>query len=356
MKAIVLFFGFFAFFVLFIFFSKELGNGVRQGISLCGELVIPALFVFLCFCEWVCLSQSIQSVSFVLQPLFRFVLGKGFTGNIPLLLCLIGGYPMGASSLAIMRKNNIVSSDSVKQLALWIFCPSPSFVITGVGQGMLGSLRAGLILWCCCVVSCFVSGFVICRFWGKNRKEPHLDLNGNLHSTNCFSVAIGSATEKMLVICATVVLIAGVLSVVSVLPLPAGFQSILYLFTEVTNGCTYLVGKGGSLAELGGVLMFGGIATHLQCRMLLGEDAPPYKLYFLVRICQTLLCYGLVWLFCSWFPNVVQTISVGKFPTVGSVSVLPTVGLLATCCVFLCSVSQKPLNRRKYCEKSGIYS
>ena len=355
-KTILMFLVILGFSFLLFFFSNELGQGVRQGLSLCGELVIPALFVFLCFCEWACLSHSIQNVANVLQPLFRLLFGKEFSCGAPFLLCLIGGYPMGASALAIMRKNNLISNTCAKQHALWIFCPSPSFVIVGVGQGMLGSFRVGLILWGSCVISCLLTGCVFSRFFIEKKTEPFLGVNANTDFFACFPTAIGSATEKMLVICATVVLFAGVLSVVSVLPLPAVFRSCLQLFTEVTNGCNVLVEKGGSLAEIGAILMFGGIATHLQCQMLLGKEAPPYNIYCFVRISQAVLCYGIISLFGVFLPNAVQTFSVGNVPTANGLSVLPSVWLLGTCCVFLCSIYQMPIYRRNYREKPRIYS
>ena len=336
-------------------FSQKLGEGVRQGLSLCGELVIPSLFVFLCFCEWACGSGKIQRVSSVLQRLFRFLFGKGFCGSTPLLLCLIGGYPMGASALAVLHQKQMMGKDLVKRLSLWIFCPSPAFVITGVGQGMLGSLKAGVVLWCGCVVSCLLTGMVICRFpMGLHNDSCRTFFNTEAQSP--LVNAVGSATEKMLVICGTVILVGGILSLVNGLPIPYQMKQGFHLFLEVTNGCSYLSAKGGSLAELGSVLMFGGIGTHLQCKMLLGGNFPPYKVYVTVRICQTVITYLLITLFCFCFPQVAQTLSLGITPTVGTVSVLPSVGLLATCFVFLCSLHQKPIFRRNHCEKSGICS
>ncbi len=340
---------------LFVF-SQEMGQGVRYGISLCGELVIPALFVFLCFCEWACLSGTFQRVSVVFNPLFHLLFGKNFRGSVPLLLCLVGGYPMGASALSVAKKTANLSDKSINKLALWIFCPSPSFVIIGVGQGMLNSFQAGIVLWLGCVLSCLLTGCVICRVTFGNQTQTASQIYREEPLSNALAIAVDSATRKMLAICGTVILVGGIASVVSVLPFLSTVQTIFRLFLEVTNGCSYLAEKGGSLAEFGAVLMFGGIGTHLQCRMLLGNDAPTYKTYFLVRVIQTVLCYGMITLFGLWFPNTVQTLSNGGAPAIGTVSVLPSVGLLATCCVFLCSMNENPFIRRKYSEKSGIYS
>ncbi len=336
-------------------FSKELGQGVRKGISLCGELVVPSLFVFLCFSEWMCYSENVQKVSFLLQPMFRLIFGKEFQGGVPLLLCLIGGYPMGASALSILYKRGSISYAQVKNWSLWIFSPSPAFVITGVGKGMLGSLKIGTLLWCACVVSCLLTGVIICRFPLRQNNQMR-QTSGNNFSVNTTVNAVSSATEKMLIICGTVILVAGILSAVNGLQIPGFAKRATHLFLEVTNGCTYLLEKGGSLPEFVAVLMFGGIGTHLQCRMLLGGAFPAYKVYVVVRFCQAFLAYGFVALFCLCFPQTIQTMSLGTAPTMGTVSVLPSVGLLATCFVFLCSLHQKPLFRRNHCEKSRLCS
>ncbi len=338
------------------FYSQSIGEGIRSGLSLCGELVIPSLFVFLCLCEWVSLSGIGMGVVKVFKPVFRLFLGRFYQGGTALFLCLLGGYPMGASSLVSLKNNGRLSLAEIRRLALWIFCPSPAFVVIGVGQGMLGSFRTGLILWVSCVASCLLTGAVISRFPVKEMPIS-LTYDKQIRENNGSIVqAVSSATEKMLHICGMVILVAGVLGCLSALPLPDPVKSCFTMFLEVTNGSRFLAFNGGSLPQMGAVLMFGGIGTHLQCKGLLKEACPSYLCYFFVRILQALLCYGLLCFICYQFPQVVPTFSVGNVPVPSPISVLPSVGLMGTCCVFLCSLHQKPFFRSDHREKSRIYS
>ena len=333
-----------------LLFSQGVSDGIIKGITLCGGLLIPTLFVFLCFCEWGCLSGTFQKVFSIFNPFFRLLLGRFYQGGTALLLCFLGGYPMGASALKNLEEKGCLSEKQIKLLSLWVFCPSPSFAITGVGMGMLGSLKAGVLLWGGCALSCVLTGFVLCRIV-KVEEEKGRIIGDSFSLSDSFVAAVSNGVEKMLQICGVVILVAGILGGISVMPLPSVVQKSAELFLEVTNAASYLTQNSGSMAQIGAVLMFGGIGTHLQCKMLLGSSALSYPIYLLVRIIQTALCYFICNIFCKLFPWAVPTLSNGRIPTVGSFSIMPSLWLIGTCFVFLCSVHQMSFGRREKNEK-----
>ena len=338
--------------VLITFYSREIGSGVQKGIALCGELVVPSLFVFFCFCEWVSLSGIGKAVSFFFAPLYRLLMGDLAKGGISLFLCLLGGYPMGASSLA---SSDFLTSQERKRLALWIFCPSPAFVIVGVGQGMLRSAKTGVILWSACVISCLCSGCILSRIPLAKETDVRFSFV-SIYKTVSLVEAVSSATIKMLQICGLVIFFSALWSCYDLLPFPNWLKCYISGFGEVTSGCQYVIKNGASLPQIGAVLMFGGVAVHFQCRGLLKENSPRYIHFILVRLVQTLFCYGLLWLYSYFFPQTVSAMAFGGTPTVGQVSILPCVALLGTCGVFLCSLHQMKQFRSCQYEKSGIRS
>lgn len=341
--------------VLLTVYSGGISTGVKQGMALCVELLIPSLFVFLCFSQWLCLTEGAVMISEFLSPLFRLLFGKFWQGGMPFLLCLLGGYPMGVSSLMILEEKGKISRQQAERLSFWIFCPSPAFAMIGVGLGMFGSLWIGFVLWFGCVFSCLLTGIVFCRVPLNHSDHTYHEIKKE-QTGDSFVMAITLAIEKMLLICGTVIVVGGMLGFLEMLPFPAILKTAFHMFLEVTNGCVYLSKNGGSLAQIGAVLMFGGISSHFQCKMLLGNRPFHYRKFYICRIIQTILCYSLLTAFSILFPEAIATISLGGPPVMGTMSILPSVGLLATCLIFLCTIYQKPQFRRECYEKPRICS
>lgn len=345
--------------IAFMICSGAVRAGAAHGLMLCASVVIPSLFAFLCLCEWISLSGSAAVLTRLLRPLLRWLMGPAWQGGMALLLCLLGGYPMGATALARLKEQGSITQQQTKGLSLWIFCPSPAFVITGVGQGMIGSLQAGLLLWSSCVLSVLLTGGVVCRVLRRFR-EPAVarptEERTFPHGAQAFVEAVAAASYKMLLICGTVVLFGGIRGLLDRLPLPAAAKVWVAAMGEVTTGCAVGSGAGLSLPLLGAVISFGGICTHMQCKAILGDLLPRYDSYLLMRLLQSGLTFLLLSLLCHCFPDAVPVMSSGVTPVGRAVSLLPSAALLLTCVVFLSSLNLGLEKRRKNHEESGIYS
>ena len=144
-KALFLTVGFFLVGIGLMFFAGQLQQGVREGLSLCARVVIPALFVYLCLCYWLTETQGLSCITRLLRPLFRVLLGNSWQGGAALLMAVMGGYPMGAAVLKRLYDSSALSARQVRRLSLGLFCPSPAFAVSAVGVGLLSSPLAGLL-------------------------------------------------------------------------------------------------------------------------------------------------------------------------------------------------------------------
>lgn len=260
---------------------------------------------------------------------------------------------MGASALAGLHDQGVIDQKQTRWLSGWLFCPSPVFVMVGVGQGMLGSLTTGVMLWLCCLASMLLTLRLACFAVGVC--SPMTLPPG---STAGFVQGVANASGTVITLCGMVALFSGVNQVLCASPLPDVISHICAALGEVTAGCAHVIGRGGSLPAVGFVLMFGGVCTHLQCKLFLGEGMMAYPCYFAIRLVQSALCCALVGLVVTLFPQVVPTFSNSSVTSVQQQSLLPGIGLLLTCVVFLCSL-QEPMgliNRKvKHDEKQGLY-
>ena len=82
-----------------LFYGAEAAEGIRQGIRLCLSSVIPSLYLFLVFADFLALTDG-GTILFRPFGLLGGLFGVP-KGAVPvILLSLIGGYPVGAKMLA----------------------------------------------------------------------------------------------------------------------------------------------------------------------------------------------------------------------------------------------------------------
>jgi hypothetical protein len=352
-KDILAVLGFVIAFAGLILCSQTVKDGAFKGITLCLQVVIPSLFVFMCVSQWFTLSGGAVLLSRMLSPLFRLFLGSAYQGGSGLLLCLLGGYPMGAATLVGLKDQKVLTAVQIKGLALLFFAPSPAFVITAVGQGMLHSVEAGLLLYAGCTLSVLLMSMVGSRWIKSEKMVEKSKPNASIHVADTFVISVSFATEKMITLCAMVVVFSTLSALVNRISLPTPFSLAFSGIGEVTLGCQELCGR-VPLWVLSMVLSFGGVCTHMQVKGILGEDMPPYGQYLAVRVLGAVLSggitKGLLWL----FPQAIPTLSTGRVTMNDHFSPLASVALLITCVVFLNSF-QIFMEKRKDCyEKSGI--
>lgn len=133
---------------------------MREGLSLCVRTVIPSLFPFMVA------TSALLSLGFgelaapwlagLMEPLFR-VPGAG---SAALLLGLIGGYPIGAQTAAELYRDGLVTRAEAERLLAFCNNSNPVFLISVLGAGVFGSVRAGVWLWLIHVLSALLTGLV----------------------------------------------------------------------------------------------------------------------------------------------------------------------------------------------------
>ncbi len=254
------------FFVLF--FSAELSEGIRNGIELCMNLVIPSTFLFLI------LSQLLSSTS------FSFAMARPFSFlsrlfRIPksavriFLLSLIGGYPVGAALLAEEVKHHFISEKTASRMLCFCTNCSPSFLITGIGTIILKNTSAGVLIWTCEIISCFVLAF-FSRFFAKADEKSSYSKITPLSFSTALVQSVHRSVSSMAVICAFVLIFAAMtpalLSFFKECAFPQSFCGVICGMIEVSNGCKLIEENlfHDALTTAALFSSFGGLCVFLQ--------------------------------------------------------------------------------------------
>ena len=164
---------------LLVWFLADAGavrDSVAEALALCARSVVPSLFPFLVA------SSALLALGFgelaapwlagLMEPLFR-VPGAG---SAALVLGLVGGYPIGAKTAADLYRENLVSREEAERLLAFCNNSNPVFLISVLGVGVFGSVRAGVWLsiwfpWYCTGITADLSAwqsrpFPWCCRWG----------------------------------------------------------------------------------------------------------------------------------------------------------------------------------------------
>ncbi|SDN27508.1 sporulation integral membrane protein YlbJ [Acetanaerobacterium elongatum] len=266
--------------LLYFLNSTAVISGVKEGLAACVNAVIPSLFPFMVLCSFLINSRLSDTLS---RPLSFFTakilhLPK-YTGTI-ILLSLIGGYPIGARSIAALCRDKRLDAKTAARMLCFCVNAGPAFLITAVGTKMFGNPYTGVIIF----AAQTIASIIIAIFSGIKMKgaEKKVLLDSYTNTTaplaEAFVEAVTGSALGILSICGFVVIFSAILALLKELPLAAGIYTFLPLdlrswgmavFTgvfEVTLGCASTAAISGSSAVILACALcsFGGLSVICQ--------------------------------------------------------------------------------------------
>ena len=157
--------------VLFLAEAGFVRAAAAEALSLCARSVIPALFPFLVVSSLL-LSLGLGELlspmlAGLMEPLFRV----DGVGSSALLLGLVGGYPIGAKTAADLYRGGRLSRPEAERLLAFCNNSNPVFLISVLGEGVFGSVRAGVWLWLIHLLSALLTGLLFRNHGGPARRQ-----------------------------------------------------------------------------------------------------------------------------------------------------------------------------------------
>ena len=157
--------------VLFLAEAGFVRAAAAEALSLCARSVIPALFPFLVVSSLL-LSLGLGELlspmlAGLMEPLFRV----DGVGSSALLLGLVGGYPIGAKTAADLYRGGRLSRPEAERLLAFCNNSNPVFLISVLGVGVFGSVRAGGWLWLIHLLSALLTGLLFRNHGGPARRQ-----------------------------------------------------------------------------------------------------------------------------------------------------------------------------------------
>ncbi len=261
-----------AVFAFCLFNSNTLAESSRQYLVLCGQRVVPSLFVFSVLGAWVSQGEGLYKLCRRL-PLWG-------TEATVLLLGLCGGVPLGPLTAAELYRNGAISKKQAEYLCTFSCTPSVSFIISFTG-GVLGGNTGALLALLYIAVSVLTAAvFKPLMLSGEERRlVPAI-----MPKAKPFSTILANSSASSVIICGCVVFFG---SMATMLPQFIGG------FLEISAG----IANCKSIVEAAVLLGFSGFSILFQAAAASGGELS-LKPCFAAKLFQGALMGGIAYFCC----------------------------------------------------------
>ena len=330
---------FLVFFTAFLLlrFPEVSAQGISDGIDLSLGTLIPTLFPFMIMSTLMTKLSLFDRIPYFLKRVTETVFALDGKCLGAIILSMVGGLPIGCKTASDLYENGEISYTQARRMTLFCFCTGPAFTISSVGLYMLGSKKAGTIIYFSLLLSAVTVG-VLSRFF---EEDNHLYRSVEHNKeTEAFSVnlvrSVSSGSSAMLNICAWVIIFSCIIRLVEILPFDESASFFLSCILEVTNG-VFLASGNISLPLIAGIIGFGGLCGHCQVMPYLVKLRLRYKYFFVARVVSGALSVIYCKFLTDIFPVSYEVISIGTLPSqrASAVSSAVSIGMLFTAGLFL---------------------
>ena len=321
--------------VLLLSFPNQSLEGARKGVRLCLDLILPSLFPFFVLSSLLIATGFAAACARVLGRILSPLFGVSGRGAAALLLGAVGGYPVGARTLAELVRTGQCTRAEARRLSLFCNNCGPAFFIGAAGAGIFGRKEAGFLLLGANLAAACLLGLLTHLLWGRvksaevpgERKEPYPPVLQAL--PDCVQGAFTSS----LGVCAYVILFSVLVTLLDctgglstllegmgrLLPGEHGgalCRALLTGFLEMSTGTAALAESVVSPAALpmaGFMLGWGGLSVHCQSLPFWREAGVPTSPYLAAKLAQGVLSAALVTAWTRFFPITAPVMAAHSF-------------------------------------------
>lgn len=295
----------FAFIVLIIISPSKYMAVALDGALVWATILLPSLFPFMFFSRLFTTFDVAQNLSKPFSRITNTLYNCPSDSAYVFLLSILCGYPIGAKLTSDLYLDGTISKGQAYRSVSFVSNCGPMFIIGSVGAGMLGSMRAGLVILICHIVGSLINGLIYRNAW-RNLDSDRMPSKTSLGEKQNISDVVFSSINSMLMIGAYVIIFFIVSEILLSLKVFLPFSYILGKIgvnPQITEG--FLSGlleitKGAksvscattnlriSVPLICFLLTFGGFSTFMQSFTFLEKTGMKKRTLFMQKTTQAL--------------------------------------------------------------------
>ena len=322
--------------LLLLSYPSAMATGISRGLSICSTVVIPTLYPFMLLAGLLANSPLCRRSGRLTDTVVGRLFGLPGCCGAAILLGLVGGYPAGAIAIARLREQGQITEEETRRMTAFCIGGGPGFVISTVGAGLLGSVRAGVLLYTAQTVVSLGIGVVL----GRGHRHSHQRQEMVLPPPKALAQVVSDTCGSLLSMCGFVVLAAAGLALAEGCGLAqwlaaisgiesATISAALAAVTEVSCGCVAVAGhRFLTPLWLSLALSWGGLSVQGQLAAALPQVRIIGWRFWKWRLLHGILSGGVAMGLFALFPIRAETLAPGTAAVPYSVSVASAVMLL----------------------------
>lgn len=275
-------------------FPAQSAEAVREGLTICGTSVIPALFPFFVLTNFFLGSRKNRQPSRLADKIMQACFGLSGSCMTPLLLSFFGGYPVGVSCAVQQYQKGAISKQEAERLLLFCNNSGPAFFLGVVGATVLQNIRFGLLLYLIHIFSALCCGILLrspVENGVKLRRIPAAQAKGG-----GFLQAISASCAALLQISGLILFFSVVLAVLEASGLLALLSRLLPSISaselgamlcgalELSSGIVRLTACENAAVLCAFFMGWGGVCVHLQAMSFWQPCGLRPRGYFLAKL------------------------------------------------------------------------
>lgn len=245
-------------------------DGAKNGLDYSFGILVPSLFPFM-FLSHFAVEYGISQK---LAPILRNITEKLFylpgEAGVTILLSFIGGFPVGASGINALVKQDKITQNQAKRMLCFCVNSGPAFMISVIGVQLYDNVLLGVVLLISQILASTAVGIITGIIARKNEPiQRSIGLAGASHNdfATSFIASCTAACKATVNLCALVILFStfsGIITNGFGLSEDSAIYSIVNSLLEVTAGCNALADDRAPLFMVAMAVGWSGISVHFQ--------------------------------------------------------------------------------------------
>ena len=275
--------------LLVIKYPDVIRNSAYSGLILCAKTIVPTLFPFMILSDLL-LALSPNTGTGFFSKACEKLFGIGAACTVAIVCGMICGFPIGAICTKALYDSGAIDKKDAESLLATATVPSFAFVISGIGEGMLGSVKLGIYLWLSCILAAITVGIL---FRGREKKIPIVrkmkkepfKITASIKKSGACAVGISSF----------IIFFSVIIGVLNELIRNEYVITALSAILEISNASNAVILSVAipfyaKIPILGFALGFSGLSVMMQVMGVVSDSGIGCKTYLLRKAVQGVIC------------------------------------------------------------------
>lgn len=282
-------------FISLFIYSKELKENILFTLELWVNNLIPSIFPFLLFANLFRNYGIIDILNNFFGPIIQKIYNLPKEASFPIIMSMFSGFPTGSKYVKDLLNNKEITENEANCLITFTNYSNPLFVISIIGETLLGNKRIGIIIYIIHIITGLIIGLLF-----KNRnllksKKTNINKSNKEKLMPILVKSIKEIFEILLNVLGIMLFFNIIITILNKILKETILTTIIKSIIEITSGINLISKLNINIrikaSIIGALLSFSGLSVHFQTKSIIEGSNIKYNRYLYARIFHSLLCF-----------------------------------------------------------------